>query len=251
VFKHGSGKDKVVNVTAYDQLRYAKAKDSIVIQRDTVTTLTNRMCNYLKFQKGTLTDAKYVLATDTADDKTWLDIVYSGISETLTNIGKWYCLRDEVGTVCLRDLNDLKLNLILGDGSLCYDYEHEKSIDDNFYNLIKIYVGGKATDTTSDDQVIVVKDETSMEKYGPLQYFEATDKDTNASQAKAKAKMLLSLYNHEQETLSLECLGNTSIRAGSSFYAQISDISLNKRLIVKEVTHSFIPTHTMSLEVSI
>nr|WP_243157993.1 hypothetical protein [Aminipila terrae] len=84
-----------------------------------------------------------------------------------------------------------------------------------------------------------------------LQYFETLDKNSNASQAKSKANMLLSLYNREQETLTLDCIGDTSIRAGSSFYAYISDIGLNKRLIVKEATHTFLPNHTMSLEVSI
>jgi hypothetical protein len=50
------------------------------------------------------------------------------------NKGKWYSLRDEFGSVCLRDLEDLALDLVLGDESLCYDYEYGKSIDENFEN---------------------------------------------------------------------------------------------------------------------
>lgn len=248
VFKHGHEKDKEVSATAYDQLRYCKAKDEIVVMKDTATKLTKRMCTYFGLNVRKLTDTKYVLATAVQDGKTWLDIIYDGIGETLQNTGKKYCLRDEFGAVALRDLNDLKLDIVLGDESLCYDYDYEKSIDDDFYNRVKIYVKGAKGKA---GQIIVEDDNNSIKKYGLLQYFESVDKDSNISQAKSKAKALLSLYNQEVETLSLDCLGSTSIRAGSSFYVVIDGIKLNKLLFVKSVTHKYIPTHTMSLEVAI
>lgn len=247
VFKHGHTKGKEIAITAYDQLRYCKAKDEIVV-KDTATILTKRMCTYFGLRAGTLTDTKYVLATVVQDGKTWLDIVYDGISETLKNTGKKFCLRDEFGVITLRDLDDLKLNLILGDYSLCYDFNYEKSIDDEFYNRIKINVKG---DKGKNGQSIVEDCNGSIKKYGPLQYFESIDKEVNISQVKAKAKALLGLYNQEVESLSLECLGDTSIRAGNSFYVYIEDIELCKLLFVKSVTHKFLPSHTMSLEVAI
>ncbi|MGI6085229.1 MAG: XkdQ/YqbQ family protein [Acetivibrionales bacterium] len=250
IFKNSHNEKGEVTVTAYDQLRYAKAKDTIVIQEDTVTSLTKRMCNYMKFTIGTIIDTKYRLATNVADDKTWLDIVYSAISETLTYTGKLYCLRDEAGEICLRDVEDMTLNLVLGDKSLVYGYDYSKSIDDEFYNLIKIYVPNKPG-TSRDDEIVVVKDAESEQKYGPLQYFELADEQTNKSQARFKAENLLKLYNREKEILSLSCLGDTSVRAGTSFYGSIEDIKLGKRLIVSSVTHSFIPVHTMTVDVLI
>ncbi|WP_253294671.1 XkdQ/YqbQ family protein [Anaerocolumna aminovalerica] len=247
-FSHRHTKDKEIAVTAYDQLRYCKAKDEIVVLKDTATTLTKRMCNYFGLRAGTLTDTKYVLATGVQDGKTWLDIVYDGISETLMNTGKKFCLRDEFGAISLRNLEDLKLNLILGDDSLCYDFNYEKSIDDEFYNRIKIYVKG---DKGKNGQFIVEDSNSSIKKYGLLQYFESLDKEVNISQVKAKAKALLGLYNQEVESLSLECLGDTSVRAGSTFYVLIEGIELFKPLFVKSVTHKFLPNHTMSLEVAI
>lgn len=248
VFKNGKNKNKEITVTAYDQLRYAKAKDTIVIKNDTVTTLIQRMCNYFKLKIGTLTDTGYTLPVSVQDDKTWLDILYSGISDTLLNKGKWYSLRDEFGSVELRNLEELTVPLVLGDQSLVYNFDYEKSIDEDFYNMIKIYVKGK--DDATVGSFVTAKDDSSISNYGMLQYFE-TMENKNASQAKSKADMLLSLYNREVETLDLECLGDTRIRAGSSFFAQIEDIELNKKLIVKSVTHEFLPVHTMSLEVMI
>jgi len=248
VFKHGGNKKKEISVTAYDQLRYCKAKDVVVTKNDTVTSLTKRMCTYFGLKYGVLTDTGYILPTSVQDNKTWIDIIYTGISDTLVNTGKKFALRDEFGAITLRELEVLQLDLILGDESLVYDYNYSHSIDEDFYNQIKLYIKDEKAQTS---KVIASKDENSIKKYGMLQYFEVIDKDSNAAQAKSKADMLLSLYNRETETLTLECLGDTRVRAGSSFYGLIEDIDLNRRLIVKEVTHNFVPTHTMSLEVSI
>ncbi len=246
VFKHGQNKKKETSVIAYDQLRYCKAKDTIVVKSDTVSTLTRRMCNYFGLRTGIIMDAEYALPTSVQDDKTWLDIIYSAISDTLTNKGKWFALRDEFGGVAIRDLEDLKLDLILGDENFCYDYEYEKSIDD-LYNVIKLVSDNEASGKRD---AYIAKDSNSVNKYGLLQYFEVLDKNSNASQIKAKTDMLLSLYNREAETLTLNCLGDVRIRAGSSFYGSIEDIELNKRLIVRSVTHNFLPVHTMTVEVA-
>jgi len=249
IFKHGRNKSKEITVTAYDKLRYAKAKDTIVSKGETATSHVKKMCNYLGLTMGTLADTKYILSTDPKDDKTWLDIIYEDIQETRMNKSKWYCLRDEYGSICLRDLENLKLNLALGDESLCYDYEYEKSIDEEFYNVIKLV---SDNETTGKRDTYIKTDNGSVTTYGLLQYFEVLDKNYNASQAKSMSDALLGLYNLEKETLSMKCLGDTRIRAGSSFYAAIEDIGLeNKRLIVRSVTHDFLPVHTMSIEVAI
>lgn len=248
VFKHGRNKKKEITATAYDMLRYAKAKDTIISKGETATTLVKKMCSYLNLKTGKLSNASYVLPTAPHDDKTWLDIIYSAISETLTNKGKWYSLRDEYGSIALRDIEDLKIDLVLGDENLCYDYEYSKSIDENFYNVIKL-----VSDNEKEGKSVtyIAKDSTSVNKYGILQYFEVLDKNKNASQVKTKADILLSLYNHETETLTLNCLGDTRMRAGASFYGSIEDIAIEKRLIARSVAHNFLPVHTMSVEVAI
>ena len=248
VFKHGQNKKKETEVTAYDQLRYAKAKDTIVVKGDTLDTLGTKMCNYFGLTKGVFKKSSYILPTSVQDDKTWLDIMYQAVSDTLMNKGKWYSLRDEFGSVCLRDLEDLALDLVLGDESLCYDYEYSKSIDENFYNQIKLAMDNE---NTGKRELYITKDSGSIKKYGLLQYFEVLDKNGNPAQAKSKADMLLKLYNRETETLTLNCLGDSRVRAGTGFYGSIEDIGLNKRLIVRSVTHSFLPVHTMEIEVAI
>ncbi|MDF2608867.1 MAG: hypothetical protein K0R92_341 [Lachnospiraceae bacterium] len=248
IFKVGWNTKGEITVTAYDQLRYAKTKDTIISKGETITSHAKKMCNYFGLTAGEFVDTKYVLSTEPKDDKTWLDIIYEDIGETMENTGKRYMLRDEFGKICVRDLEDYRLNLILGDESLCYDYNYEISIDDSTYNVVKLV---SDNEKTGKRDTYVVKDNNSLNKYGLLQYFEVLDKNTNAAKAKAKADKLLGLYNKESETLSLDCLGDTNIRAGYSVRCMIDDISLDRWLIVQTVTHDFLPVHKMSIEVSI
>lgn len=248
VFKVQSNKEKEVSVTAYDQLRYCKAKDTIVVKNDTINTLVSKMCNYFNLKAGNLENTVYKLPTSIQDDKTWLDIIYTAIEDTLMAKGKKYALRDEFGKITIRDIEKLKLNLILGEESLVYDFEYMKSIDEEFYNLIKIV---SDNEKSGKRDTYIAKDSKSMSNYGLLQYFEVLDKNYNTSQAKSMADNLLKLYNRELETMSLECLGDPSVRVGNSIYVLISDIKIKKRLIVKKITHEYLPVHTMSLEVMI
>lgn len=272
VFKHEAAKNREVTVTAYDQLRYCKAKDTIVCKGDTAATLAQKMCNYFGLRVGTLTPSGYTLATSVQDSKSWLDILYDAIQDTLRYGGKWFALRDEFGSVCLRNLTELESSLILGDGSLCYDYDYMQSIDDNTYNQIKLAVDNEVTGKRD---IYLTRDSGSISKFGLLQYFDVMSFSTTSTSASGSASSsgsstasaanearkkalaiqmanaLLSLYNGETETLTMDCIGDTSIRAGSSFHAYISEIGINKRLIVKSATQTFLPNHTMKLEVQI
>ncbi len=236
-------KGNEITCIAYDQLRYCKARDTITISDDTAATLASKMCNYFNLKKGTISDTRYKLATDIMEDDTWLDIIYSAIDETKKNMNKKYMLRDEFGQICLRDIDDLQMNLVLGDKSLVYDFNYSKSIDSDFYNQIKI---GLNNDYSSNQNIIKGSSE-SISKYGLLQLYEPMY-NANVSQARSQAETLLEQYNKESETLTLSCLGDPRVRAGSSFYGRLKDIAYDKRLIVRSVTHDFVPVHTMEVE---
>ena len=254
VFKRGKNKDEKISVTAYDQMRYLKNKDTYVLANLTASQVFSKLCNDYRLTHRVANSSPYIVLPKPYDSKTLFEIIQHGIDETLINTGNWFMIKDNFGTLEFVSINSLKTDLFIGDESLLIDFNYESSIDDDSYNQVKLIKDNKETNKR---EVYIVKDSNTIKQWGLLQYFESMDENANEAQIKARAEMILKLKNRVTKKLKLECLGDLKVAAGSGVVLGISDlqkegIAINQYFMVTSCTHTFQnDLHTMQLEVQV
>ena len=216
----------VIEVTAYDQLRYFKNKDTYVYSNKKASDVIKMIAEDFGLSVGALEDTGYVIASRTEDN---------ALDETLRAKTKLYVLYDKVGKLTLQDIESMKLNLLI-DADTIGEYSYSSTIDKQTYNQIKITFENK---DSGKREIFIAKDSSNINKWGLLQY---TDTVELSASGAAKAEALLKLYNTKTRSLSIsDALGDTRVRAGSSVIVKLGlgDINVQSYLLVESVTHKF------------
>ena len=225
----------VIEVTAYDQLRYFKNKDTYVYSNKKANEVIRMIADDFNLKVGTLEDTGYVIGSRTEDNSTLFDIVQNALDETLQAKTKLYVLYDDVGKLTLKNIESMKLDLLI-DADTIGDYSYTTSIDDQTYNQIKITFENQ---DSGKREVFIAKDSANINKWGLLQYTDRVELSTSGA---AKAEALLKLYNSLTRTLSVSnALGDIRVRGGSSVIVKLGlgDINVQSYLMVESVTHNF------------
>lgn len=245
VFSIKRGKEPTVDVTAYDQLRYLKNKDSIVYQDRKASELVRMLAADYFLSVGTIEDTGYVIESGVEENQTLLDIIESALEETTAHTGELYVLFDDFGKLSLRNIKSLSTDLLI-DEQTGESFDYTSTIDEGTANRIKLLYEDSQAGTR---QFFVAQDAPHMEEWGILQYFE---KVNSAAGAQAKAETLLSQYNQKTRKLSFKgVLGNLSVRAGSRIMVSLSlgQLKLQRFMLVERVTHHFKENqHQMDLD---
>lgn len=240
---------KKYSCTCYDQLRYFKGSNSLL--RPAGTTLTSWVNSVAldcgdRIRLGTIESTEYRLGKYLFDNKTRLDMIYQSIQDNLIANGYWYALRDEFGALCLRDVYNLRLPVVIGDGSYGKDFDYDKSIDEDTYNYVKV---AKDDSEKGVRNVYISQDSKTIAQWGKLMIYDKVSADLNDSQLASRANRLLSVKNRETETLSVECMGDNRISAGNSVRVIISAAGIDKWAVVDSCTHEFKKdSHSMKLD---
>lgn len=249
IFSIDEGRDEAVTITAYDQMRYLMNVDTYVFKGVTATEILQRIAKDFGLKLGTVVDTGYKIPTMSEDSQKLLDIICKGITLTFANTGRDYCLYDDFGALCLRGINDVELDLIVGDGSLMYDYNIKTSIDSDTYNQIKLY---KDNQKTGNRELFVAKDSVNIKRWGLLQLYQSVDEDMNKAQIDALLKKLATLKNRETKSLRVSALGDIRVRAGMRVRIVIYEYGVDQALLVDECTHDFDgAAHTMTLDLRV
>ena len=234
-FTKKRSKDPLITVTAYDQLRYFKNKDTYVYKNKTADEVIKMLANDFRLNTGMLEQTGYKIAARSESNKTLFDIAQKAIDLTLQNRNEMYILYDDFGKLCLKNVERMKIGIIIDEQS-GENYDYTSSIDNDTYNQIKLTYDNK---NTGKREVYIAKDASNINEWGILQFFETIDENTNGQ---VKANTLLRLYNQKTRKLQIKnALGDIRIRGGSLIVVnmELEDTKLQNFMLVEKVKHTF------------
>ncbi|MEH7522019.1 hydrolase [Bacillus sp. JJ1503] len=235
VFTKKRTKDGHINVTAYDQLRYLKNKDTYVYTNKTASEFIKMVAADFRLNTGTIEDTGYKIASRVEDNKTLFDMFQNALDLTMDNTKKMYILYDNFGKLTLRDIEKMKLDVLV-DEETGESFDYTSSIDSNTYNKIKL---SYENEKTGKREIYIAQDSNNINRFGLLQYFETIKESTNG---KVKADALLSLYNRKTRNLSIKkAFGNIYVRGGNMVVVNLDldDIKVMNYMLVDNVKHTF------------
>lgn len=244
VFQKKRDKEGIISVTAYDQLRYLKNKDTYVYSNKTASEVIQMIAADFNLQYGTLEDTKFKIESRVEDNKTLFDIIQTALDLTLKSKNELYVLYDDFGKLTLKNVGSMKLGILI-DEETGENFDYTSSIDGETYNKIKL---AYENEESGKREIYIAQDSSKMNQWGVLQYFETIDESVNG---KAKADALLKLYNQKTRKLEIKnVFGDTRVRGGSliPISLNLGDIVANSFLMVEKVQHTFDESfHSMDL----
>lgn len=235
IFTKKRTKSKIIDVTAYDQLRYFKNSDTYNYTNKRADEVVQMIATDFRLEVGTLQNTGYKIATRTERNATLFDIIQNALDLTLMNNGQMYVLYDDVGKLMLKNISSMVVNLLI-DEETGEEFNYTSTIDSQTYNKIKLMYNN---DKTGKLDVYIAQSTSNMNKWGILQYFEELQEVENG---KAKADELLKLYNKKTRNLSFNnLLGDIRVRAGCMIgvVLDLGDIKLNNLMLVEKCNHKF------------
>ena len=235
IFQMQRNKSKEIQITAYDQLRYFKNKDSYIYVNKRADQLVSMIAADFGLSVGSLSNTGFVIASRVEDNKTLFDIVQNALDETLMNTKRLFVLYDDFGKLTLKDSESMLLNLLI-DEETGENFDYKSSINDNTYNQIKLTYDNEKTGKR---EVYISKDSANINNWGVLQYYESLQNPLGAA---AKADALLNLYNAKTRNLKItNAFGDTRVRAGTSVVVNLNlgDVKVQNFMLVEKVSHTF------------
>lgn len=235
IFKMQFDKDMRIKVTAYDQLRYLKNKDTYNYDNKTASEFIGDLAKDFNLQVGILTDTKFKIKQRNESNKTLFDMIQTALDLTVQNTKELFVLYDAFGKLTLKNISEMKLDVLI-DAETGENIDFSTSIDEDTYNQVKLVYDNKDTGKLD---VFETKHGENINKWGVLQYY---DKLQNSENAHAKADALLNLYNQKTRKLSIKnAFGDIRVRAGSMIVVMLDlgEVKLKNFMLVEKCKHEF------------
>lgn len=239
IFSLNRDKEGIVAVTAYDQLRYFKNRDTYVYSGKSAAQILKMLADDMGMETGEIMDTGYVIPSRVEDNETLFDIVENALDLTLQNTGEMFVMYDDCGKISLKSVSEMVVRdgdkYPVFDEDCAENFELSSSIEDAF-NQIKLVRENKKSGKR---EVFTAKSDENIKAWGVLQYFGKLGKDENG---KAKAEALLKLYNAKSRGLELKnAVGDVRVRAGTMVGISLKESGIDgvEFMLVENARHVF------------
>ena len=244
VFETKNGKNKIISVTAYDQLRYLKNEDTRAFTNMTATEIIQKIAADTYMRCGTLEDSGFKIAS-LIKKSSYFDMILDAITKTNMNTRNLFILDDDFGKLRLRNIANTAVGILLDEES-AENYSYSSSIDSDTYNQVKVVREDKENKKKS---VFIAKDSSKIQEWGLLQLVEDLGEKENGQ---VKADTLLKLKNRETKRFSLsKCFGDNKLRAGNRCYVKLKteEETIDSMMLIEKAKHTYYKdAHFMDLE---
>ncbi len=250
VFTKSRSKEQIITVRAYDQLRYLKNKDTYIYSGISCSSLVRLIADDFRLRTGAIEESGYILPDRIESNTSLFDIILTGIELTKKATGREFILYDDFGSLCFKDTNNMVLPLLAKEEMEgLMDFRMTTSIDSDTYNRVKLFIGRE------ENVCYTAQDEESIGKWGVLQYTDILTKQDILSGAASQeaAEGILRAKNRISRSITIEDMGDVTVRGGSRIWLNISgDENIAKTVVVDRAVHTFENgLHKMSLSLEL
>lgn len=235
VFIKKRSNNRMISVTAYDQLRYFKNKDTYVYKNKTAAQVLQMIASDFRLKTGIVADTKHVIASRVEDNQELFTIMDNALSATTQSTSELYILYDDYGSLKLESVKMLKTDILIDEES-GETFEYTTSIDENTYNKIKL---SRENKKSGKREIFIAQDSENINNWGVLQHTDTLEEKENG---KVKADALLSLYNRKSRKLHInKVFGDVRMRGGATVGVQmyLGDLSVANFMMIETAKHTF------------
>ena len=248
VFSKSRDREHRIKVTAYDQLRFFKNKDTLTYKDWDCAKLINTLADgFSMSKKRNLASTGYTCPQMTEDNSTLFDMVLNHLDKVTQATNKMFVLYDDFGTLTLKDVEDMGIMYWIREENM-ENFDYSTSIDGDTYNTVSIIL---VDSDESVRHVYTAKSTKNINQWGGILKLTEELDATKYSPEEAKALVvdILDFYNRTERNLTLKgVIGDTRVRAGCwvpvTMYLgdmSLGDVNENtaKPMIVESVTHTW------------
>jgi len=225
-------------------MRYLKNKDTYIYTNKTAADVIRMVAADFELSLGEIANTSYVIPARDENNTSLFDIIYAALDKELVHAGNMFILFDDFGKLTLRDIADMKVDLVI-DEETGENFDYTSSINDRTYNRIKLV---RENNETGMRDIYVVQHGRNIDRWGILQYYGTLQEGENGE---AKAAALLDLFNAKTRKLKIKnAFGDTSVRAGKMpvIDLNLGDIIVRNNMLVEKCCHKIYESeHWMDL----